>query len=177
MALSYEEKRNKDAQLVRRMAAKLKHDIESLDAQRRQTPPKTFLQYCTIRNFHNEIQGLISTIEDRFPPVADLLPEHIADWLIRAKLKAITSFVQISREFVREPPVTLKGSLTARDVLSMEHANFIEAREFFNKVLLEQALDDKTADELDRTLTTIEETLAILADLLDHSVNYLEEFG
>ena len=41
---------------------------------------------------------------------------------------------------------------------------------------MEQALDDKTADALDKTLVMIDETIEIIEKLLSKSVNYLDEF-
>ena len=35
-------------------------------------------------------------------------------------MKALASFIEISRKFVGDPPLTLTGSLTARDVLTNE---------------------------------------------------------
>jgi hypothetical protein len=176
MALSYEQKRAKDASMVRQMATKLKQDIDTLEGIRNKRAPKGFGEFCKIRAFHNDIQGLIFVIQDKAPPVIDLLPARISDWIIQARLKAVTMFVEISREFVRDPPLTLTGSLTARDILSLECKNFSEARAFFNNVLMEQALDDKTADRLVSTLDTIEETITIIEELLSKSVNYLDEF-
>ncbi|MEI6559618.1 MAG: hypothetical protein WCO00_14540 [Rhodospirillaceae bacterium] len=176
MALTETEKKSKEAQLVRQMAGKLRHDIGVLEKYRATTPPGTFLEFCAIRRHHNDIQGLIYVIQERMPWVAELLPANIGDWIIQAKMKALASFIEISRKFVGNPPLTLTGSLTARDVLTNECKNFSDARDFFNKILMEQALDDKTADALDRTLVMIDETIEIIERLLSRSVNYLDEF-
>jgi hypothetical protein len=108
--------------------------------------------------------------------LSDLLPPQMSRWLMQAKLKAIGIFVEISLGFVRNPPLTLTGSLTARDVLENEQKNFSEARTLFNKLLMEQAVDDKLSDQLDRTLGMIDETIGIIERLLARSRNYLEEF-
>lgn len=176
MAMMSGDPKGKEATLVRQMAAKLREDLKEFEKYRREQPPRTFLEFCAIRAKHNEVQALVSTIEDRMPGVMDLLPDNITNWVMRAKLLAISVFAEISCEFVKNPPLTLTGSLTARDVLSIERENFGEAQRFFNSVLMEQALDDKTADELDRTLVLIEQTIAIIEDLLSKSKNYLEEF-
>ncbi|CAK0774897.1 conserved hypothetical protein [uncultured Gammaproteobacteria bacterium] len=170
------DQKSKEATLVRQMSGKLRDDIIAFEKYRHQHTQRTFYQFCSIRNKHNEIQGLIFTIQDRMPMVQDLLPENMANWVMRAKLMALTIFAEISREFVSNPPLTLTGSLTARDVLSLEQANFAEAQKFFNSVLMEQALDDKTAGELDHTLELIEETIGMIQALLSKSKNYLQDF-
>jgi hypothetical protein len=43
-------------------------------------------------------------------------------------------------------------------------------------MLMEQAVDDKLSDQLDRTLGMIDETIGIIEGLLAKSRNYLEEF-
>ena len=176
MALTETERKDKEAQLVRQMAGKLRGDINTLEKFKNERPPSTFLEFCSIRRHHNDIQGLIYVIQERMPMVAELLPANIGDWIIQAKMKALASFIEISRKFVGDPPLTLTGSLTARDVLTNECKNFADARDFFNKILMEQALDDKTADALDRTLVMIDETIEIIDKLLAKSVNYLDEF-
>ncbi len=176
MALTEAEKKEKEAHLVRQMAGKLRDDINRLEKFRAGKPPQAFLEFCAIRRHHNDIQGLIYVIQERMPAVANLLPASIGDWVIQAKMKALSSFIEISRRFVGDPPLTLTGSLTARDVLANECKNFSDARDFFNKILMEQALDDKTADALDRTLVMIDETIEIIEKLLAKSSNYLEEF-
>ncbi|MEI6985903.1 MAG: hypothetical protein WCK65_07235 [Rhodospirillaceae bacterium] len=176
MAISDKERKANEIELVRKMAIKLRDDIADLERYRNQGCPKNFLKFCDIRNFHNAIQGLVFVMQEKYPGVANGLSANMGDWIVRAKMKALGLFVEISREFVSNPPLTLTGSLTARDVLANESKNFVEARSFFNKVLMEQALDDKTADQLDRTLVQIEETIAIIETLLSKSVNYLEEF-
>ncbi len=176
MALTDAEKKEKEALLVRQMAGKLRHDIGVLEKFKNDNPPKAFLEFCSIRRHHNDIQGLIYVIQERLPKVTDMLPANIGDWVTQAKMKALASFIEISRKFVGDPPLTLTGSLTARDVLANECKNFSDARDFFNKILMEQALDDKTADALDRTLVMIDETIEIIEKLLSKSVNYLDEF-
>ena len=176
MAAMSDGKKAKEAELVRQMATKLRQDIAVLEKFRDAGVPKNFLDFCRIRAHHNDIQGLIYVIQEKSEPVVELLPANMVDWVIQAKMKALGLFVEIARAFVGDPPLTLTGSLTARDVLANEQKNFSEAHIFFNKILMEQALDDKTADRLVNTLTLIEETIAIIEQLLSTSVNYLEEF-
>ena len=176
MGLSVEARMSREVELIRQMAGKLGADIRALEGIKNQGCPKTFLKFCDIRDLHNNIQGLIFVIQERYPASAQRLPTHMGEWIVRAKMKALSLFVEISLQFVKNPPLTLTGSLTARDVLANENKNFSEGREFFNKVLLEQALDDKTADKLVQTLEILEETIGIIEKLLENSVNYLEEF-
>jgi hypothetical protein len=177
MALPLDQQQMRKVQLVLQMAKKLQQDIRTLQRCQDEKPPKTFYDFCQIRNRHNEIQGLVFIIRDKMSDISDLLPPKMTSWLMQAKLKAITIFVELSLEFVKNPPLTLTGSLTARDVLENEKKNFTDAKIFFDKMLLEQAVDDKMADQLDRTLGMIEETVGIIDKLLSKSQNHLEEFA
>jgi hypothetical protein len=176
MALPLDPQQVRKVRLVLQMAKKLQRDIGILQRYRADQPPKAFFDFCRIRNHHNEIQGLVFVIRDKMAEISDLLPAGMDTWLMTAKLRAISIFVEISLEFVRNPPLTLTGSLTARDVLDNEMRNFSEARTFFNNMLMEQAVDDKLSDQLDRTLGMIDETIGIIEGLLAKSRNYLEEF-
>jgi len=176
MALPLDQQQVRNIQLVFQMAKKLQHDIAVLEKYRNEKPPRVFVEFCQIRNRHNDIQGLVYVIQEKMLDLSDLLPPQMSRWLMQAKLKAIGIFVEISLGFVRNPPLTLTGSLTARDVLENEQKNFSEARTLFNKLLMEQAVDDKLSDQLDRTLGMIDETIGIIERLLARSRNYLEEF-
>ncbi len=177
MALPLDQQQIRKVQLVLQMSKKLQNDVALLQRCQNERPPKTFYDFCQIRNRHNEIQGLVFIIKEKMTDIGDLLPPKMTRWLMQAKLKAVTIFVEISLDFVRNPPLTMTGSLTARDVLENEQKNFSEAKTFFDNMLLEQAVDDQMADQLDRTLGMIEETVGIIEKLLSKSRNYLEEFS
>ena len=49
MALTESEKKEKEVQLVRQMAGKLRHDIGVLEKFKTEKPPRAFLEFCAIR--------------------------------------------------------------------------------------------------------------------------------
>ena len=61
-------------------------------------------------------------------------------------------------------------------MLLSEQASFNEVLGYFDMMLFEAGIDDKTADELDATRTKIEHTLAMIGRLLDQSPKVLQEF-
>lgn len=164
------------ASIVKQMARKLQGDIVEMGKLRNGPPPKTFPQFREIRNKHREIQGLMFSIQERIVESGDLLPANFAQWLVRQKLNELASFTDISHAFVSDPPIALTCSLGAFDVLTSEQASFNEVLGYFDMMLFEAGIDDKTADELDATRTKIEATLAMLGTLLEKSPTPLQEF-
>ncbi len=164
------------AHIVKQMARKLQGDIVEMGKRRNGPPPKTFPQFREIRNKHREIQGLMFSIQERIAESGDLLPPNFAQWLVRQKLNELASFTDISHAFVSDPPLALTHSLGAFDVLTSEQASFNEVLGYFDMMLFEAGIDDKTADELDATRTKIEATLAMLGTLLEQSPTPLQEF-
>ncbi|HYH39260.1 MAG TPA: hypothetical protein VD860_13635 [Azospirillum sp.] len=164
------------ANVVKQMARKLQADIVDMGKLRNGPPPKTFPQFREIRNRHREIQGLMFSIQERIADSGDLLPPNFAQWLVRQKLNELAYFTDISHAFISDPPIALTHSLGAFDVLTSEQASFNEVLGYFDMMLFEAGIDDKTADELDATRTKIEQTLAMIDRLLDQSPKVLQEF-
>ena len=164
------------ANVVKQMARKLQADIADMGRLRNGPPPKTFPQFREIRNKHREIQGLMFSIQERIVESGDLLPPNFAQWLVRQKLNELAFFTDISHAFISDPPIALTHSLGAFDVLTSEQTSFNEVLGYFDMMLFEAGIDDKTADELDATRTKIEETLAMIDRLLDQSPKVLQEF-
>lgn len=164
------------ANICKQMARKLQGDIAEMGRLRDGTPPKTFPQFREIRNKHREIQGLIFSIQERLVESGDLLPANFGQWLVRQKLNELAFFTDISHAFISDPPIALTHSLGAHDVLVSEHASFKEVLGYFDMMLFEAGIDDKTADELDATRSKIEETLTMIDTLLDRSPKLLQEF-
>ena len=164
------------ANIVKQMARKLQADIADMGKLRNGPPPKTFPQFRMIRDRHREIQGLLFSIQERLEDSGDLLPSNFGQWLVRQKLNELAFFTDISHAFISDPPIALTHSLGAFDVLLSEQASFNEVLGYFDMMLFEAGIDDKTADELDATRTKIEATLAMLSTLLDQSPKVLQEF-
>lgn len=164
------------AEVVKQMARKLQDDIALLGRYRARGTPKTFPQFREIRNVNNDIQGLLFSIQERLAEVGKLLPSNFPQWVTRQKLNALAIFTDISHGFISHPPLALTSSLGAFDVLQAEQKAFKEVLEYFDMMLFEAGIDDKTADELDATRTKIEEVLTMIADLLENSPKVLQEF-
>ena len=164
------------ANVVKQMARKLQDDIVALGRRRDAGPPKTFPQFREIRNMNRDIQGLFFSIEERIAEAGELLPPNFPQWLVRQKLNTLAIFTDISHAFIGNPPLALTSSLGAFDVLLSEQKAFKEVLEYFDMMLFEAGIDDKTADELDATRTKIEEVLVMIEKLLDKSPKVLQEF-
>jgi len=162
--------------IVKQMARKLQDDIVEMGKLRNGPPPKTFPQFREIRNKHRDIQALLFTIQDRLPDTGDELPASLPQWLVRQKLNELAYFTDISHAFISNPPLALTHSLGAFDVLKSEQAAFKEVLGYFDMMLFEAGIDDKTADELDATRTKIEATLGMIEHLLEASPKVLQEF-
>jgi len=163
------------AEVVTQMARKLQDDIASFGRYRRLIP-KTVPQFRDIRNIFREIDGLIFAIQERLPDVVDKLPPNFGQWVVRQKLTSLAIFTDISHAFIRNPPIALTQSLGAFALLETEHASFTEVLSYFDMLVMEAGIDDKTADELDATRVKIEEVLRMIDDLLKSSPKVLQEF-
>lgn len=163
------------AEVVKQMARKLQDDIASFGRYRKLVP-KTVPQFRDLRNVSREIEGLIFSIQERLPDVANKLPPNFSQWVVRQKLNALVIFTDISHAFIKNPPIALTQSLGAFALLEGEHKSFTEVLGYFDMLLMEAGIDDKTADELDATRVKIEEVLAMIDNLLKSSPKVLEEF-
>lgn len=164
------------ADVVKQMARKLQGDIVAFGRMRSTGKPKTFPLFRDIRDRYRDIVGLIISIEERIPYVKDELPANMAQWAVRQKLNALAIFTDISYLFIKDPPLALTSSLGAFDLLQSERDAFTKSLEFFDMMLFEAGIDDKTADELDATRNKIEEILQMIEKLLVKSPKILQEF-
>ncbi|WP_236025221.1 hypothetical protein [Arenibaculum pallidiluteum] len=167
---------NKDAEIVMDMSRKLSRDIATLEKRFHAVRIETFPAYKEARAAYLDIQGLVDTIQERGARVPKLLPPNFTQWVLRAKLKALSIFTDISHAFISDPPITLTKSFGAFDVLKSEHANFSEVLGYFDMMLMEAGIDDKTSEILDATRTRIEEILQMIDRLLETSPPPLTEF-
>lgn len=164
------------SEVVFQMARKLQDDVQALTRISRSGPPKTFPEFRQIRNRHQDILGLIFSIQQRLDDAKDQLPPNFAQWVVRQKLNALAAFTEISHKFIGNPPIALTSSLGAFDILQSERASYTEALEYFDMMLFEAGIDDKMADELDATRSKIEQILGMIEKLLETSPKILEEF-
>lgn len=164
------------ATTVKQMARKLQVDIVAFGRMRAAGKPQTFPKFRDIRDRYRDIVGLIFSIEERIPYVKDELPANMAQWTVRQKLNALAIFTDISYIFIKDPPLALTSSLGATDLLNAERDSFTKSLEFFDMMLFEAGIDDKTADELDATRGRIEEILKMIDNLLLKSPKVLQEF-
>jgi len=158
------------------MSRTLAEDITGLQRQYSSKAIQTFLHYKKVRENYIGIQSLIFSIEERYPKVEKSLPTGFNQWVIRAKLKALSAFTHISHGFFSNPPLTLTHSLGAWDILSDEMTAFAAVNGYFDMMICEAGIDDKTADALEATRIEIEEIVSTLENLLKSSPKRLEEF-
>jgi len=161
---------------IRLMAQKLSQDIQALVRVKKRGTLRTVPEFRTVCSQHDNIHALVVTIQEHAALIPERLPEGFRDWTMRARLRGLTVFAEIARDFVKNPPLALTQSLTARDVLTGLRATFDDSQKFFNNVLMEYALDDKTTGELDRAAELIEEIITIVDGMVGRSSNYLPEF-
>lgn len=171
-----ENRLSKEARIVMAMARKLAGDVAAIERRALGPPPETFRHYKQLRNTYLEILGLIVSIQERIPRIGREAPADFGQWVIRMKLRALAAFTSICLTFLEDPPVAITQAIGARDVLIAEQKNFTEVLEVFDAMLFEAGIDDKTADALDATRTSIERILARLGQMLVHSPEALPEF-
>lgn len=176
MTKSFSSTDRKDVQIVIGMSRTLADDITALQRQSASKLIQTFLHYKKVRENYIGIQSLIFSIEERYPKVEESLPKGFNQWIIRAKLKALTAFTHLSHGFFANPPLTLTHSLGAWDILSDEMTAFGVVNGYFDMMIFEAGIDDKTADALEATRIEIEQIVGMLDNLLKSSPKRLEEF-
>jgi hypothetical protein len=169
--------RDKLRDIVQSMARTLAAQLANLDRLAAGEKPATFLRYKELREKYLESRDLIDTMADRMVPVADMLPPNFNIWLVKCKLRALATYAILSDSFFKEPPDTVSRSLGAFEVLSEERASFIRTLGYFDEMLMEAQVDDKTADALEATRQRIERIIAALDLLLMDSPKQLTVFA
>lgn len=169
--------REKLRDIVQSMARTLAAQLTNLDRLAAEEKPATFVRYKELREKYLESRDLIDTMSDRSAPIAELLPPNFAIWLVKCKLRALTAYAILSDGFFKEPPDTVSRSLGAFEVLSEERASFIRTLNYFDEMLMEAQVDDKTADALEATRQRIERIITALDLLLIDSPKQLTVFA
>lgn len=126
----------------------------------------TFPDYKKARRTYHDIQAMIFTISDKAESKPSEAPQELKSWLIRMRLRSIASFTRLSLAFFRDPPQLLVHALGAYEILQQEQEAFTKVLADYDMMLLEAAVDDKTADELDRVRLDMEDVVGRLNTLL-----------
>jgi hypothetical protein len=169
--------REKLREIVQSMARTLAAQLANLDRLAANETPATFIRYKELREKYLESRDLIDTMADRLVPIADMLPANFGIWLVKCKLRALTAYAILSDAFFKSPPDTVSRALGAFEVLSEERASFIRTLGYFDNMLMEAEVDDKTADALEATRQRIERIIAALDLLLTESPKQLTVFA
>ncbi len=159
--------------IIKRMVRKLKGDIADMGRLHDGPPPEMIQQFREIRYRHNEIQGLLFSIQDRLKDADALLPTDFTQWLVRQKLNELSYFIDISHGFISNPPITLTHSLGSFDLLTAEKASLKEVLGDFDTMLSEAGIE---GDELHTTRSKIEDMIATIEELLKQAPKPLPEF-
>jgi hypothetical protein len=159
------------------MADKLRFDVVHLERLTTMPKPDTVPEFRHIREDYREIRDLIAIMEDTLAGSGSKLPDSSQQWVVKMKLRALSAFASISHTFIMDRPIALTWSYSARDVLSSEKEGFLQAIAYFDEMLMEAGIDDKTAGLLDATYTQIEEVLSVINQLIAASPDPLRDFG
>jgi hypothetical protein len=176
MSTRYGHTQPRDVDVVVGMSRKLTEDIARMQRQADGEPITTFLYYKKMREEYLNIQGLIFLIQERAERIPKQLPDGFHQWVIRGKLKALSAFTRVCHKFFSNPPITVTHSLGAWDILSEEQEKFRAVSGYFDMMIMEAGIDDKTADALESTRVEIEEIVTMLEHMLQTSPKRLEEF-
>jgi len=169
--------REKLRDIVQSMARTLATQLVNLDRLAAIEKPDTFVRYKALREKYLEARDLIDTMSDRSVPIADMLPANFSIWLVKCKLRSLTAYAILSDIFFRAPPDTVSRALGAFEVLSQERASFMRTLDYFDDMLMEAEVDDKTADALEETRQRIERIITALDTLLTESPKQLTIFA
>lgn len=151
--------------LLRQLATSLSATVGEFEKATTRTS-LSFPDYKKARRTYHDIQAMIFTIGDKAESRPAEAPPELKSWLIRMRLRSIATFTRLSLAFFRDPPQLLVHALGAYEILQQEQEAFTKVLADYDMMLLEAAVDDKTADELDRVRTDMEEVVERLNELL-----------
>lgn len=162
--MRYEQEAAQRATVLRHLSQSLAGGV-SLFEKQESTKLATFPDYKKARARYLEIQAIIFTITDKAEEAPKRgVPPDLKAWLVRMRLRAITTFTRLSHGFFRDPPELLVQALGAYDILHAERESLLSLLTDFDMMLMEAAVDDKSSMELDKVRTQMEE----IVGLLDH---------
>ncbi|MFV3074205.1 hypothetical protein [Niveispirillum fermenti] len=164
--MRYEQEAAQRATVLRHLSQSLAGAV-SLFEKQESVKLSTFPDYKKARARYLEIQAMIFTITDKAEEAPNRgVPAELKGWLVRMRLRAITTFTRLSLAFFRDPPDLLIHALGAYDLLQDERVSLLSLLNDFDMMLMEAALDDKSSMELDKVRVQIEEIVSLLDNLL-----------
>lgn len=164
--MRYEQEAAQRATVLRHLSQSLAGAV-SLFEKQESVKLSTFPDYKKARARYLEIQAMIFTITDKAEEAPNRgVPAELKGWLVRMRLRAITTFTRLSLAFFRDPPDLLIHALGAYDLLHDERISLLSLLNDFDMMLMEAALDDKSSMELDKVRVQIEEIVSLLDNLL-----------
>jgi hypothetical protein len=177
MMMDYYPRPPDNVKIVQKMTQTLEEDLHKFLTIARLHPVDKFHEYKNLRLEFKKLRLLTAQIQARLlalPEQQKLLGKRVAD----AKLLSLQTFNKISRYFFDHAPVTITQAIGAQELLHEEKQLLIESVEYFDSILLDPnaGLDDKKAEELDRTRQDTEQLVIKVEELLKHSPKQLEEF-
>ncbi|WP_445679597.1 hypothetical protein [Radicibacter daui] len=173
---SEERQKEREKTIVNGMLATLDGDVSAINVLAETEEITKFHRYKEVRHIYKQIQQLIEQLLARVREKPDLVPEGTENVVMKQKIAALKSFTALCVYFFRNAPPTVTRAIGARELLIDEQRNFTNAHEYFDMMLFEAGIDDKTADALEETRTQIEEIMGLVATLLEKSPASLEEF-
>lgn len=160
--MRYEQDAAQRATVLRHLSQSLAGAV-SLFEKQENVKLATFPDFKKARARYLEIQALIFTITDKAEEAPNRgVPADLKGWLVRMRLRSITSFTRMSLAFFRDPPELLVHALGAYDILQQERESLMSLLNDFDMMLMEAALDDKTSMELDKVRQQMEEIVTLL---------------
>lgn len=160
--MRYEQDAAQRATVLRHLSQSLAGGVSLFEKQEK-VKLATFPDYKKARARYLEIQAMIFTITDKAEEAPNRgVPADLKGWLVRMRLRAITTFTRLSLAFFRDPPELLIHALGAYDLLQDERSSLLSLLNDFDMMLMEAALDDKTSMELDKVRVQIEEIVSLL---------------
>ena len=167
---------NQMREILAEMSRTLTAQVLDIEKQARGARAETFVHYKHLRERYLASRDLMETMTDRYQDIKKVMPVGFYQLLVKYKLRALAAYADISFNFFSNPPETVVRSLGAYEVLSNERDSFSRVLGYFDNMLMEAAVDDRTADALEATRDRIEQTINFLNQLLLETPKQLEEF-
>lgn len=168
--------KDSQAKVVVSMVATLREDVGKLSRLSKQRRIQKFDDYKRVRTGYRKLKNLMDNIGERSGAIEDRLPFKPDKEIMSNKIESLRAFSKLSWGFFEHAPMTVTAALGARDILMEEQVYFKTTFEYFDMMILEAGLDDKTSELLEQTREQIENILTKVDELLKESPEALEEF-